>query len=929
MTVSNNVPNALRMFDSYLEMKGISKYFDSNEDLDNEIHSFLQAMPFVKAMMAEADIEALRIEAQYKYKVYCTPGVSLQDDYSARKWYTEDMEAGRITPRFWNRYANYLIDSKGFAASVVEKLGSDTLDSKIMNFLADPHGPACYPKRGMIIGDVQSGKTSTYIGLINKAADAGYKVFIILTGTIESLRQQTQERVDEGFVGIDMSVKGGQRVGVGLDNKQIMASSLTSRKTDFRADSNQIAMTLANHSAVVFVIKKNTSVLTKLRDWLKELNTDPLTGKINVPMLLIDDEADNASVNTRKDGDPTRINGLIRELVNVFSISNYVGFTATPYANVFIDPINVHEMFQHDLFPEDFIVALPTPSDYIGAHEIFDKNGRYHSQLTYITDAGVTADDNYPFYYLHKRDWNSELPESVTDAIFTFYLANAIRDLKGDKNKHRSMLINMSRFTDVQFRIRDRVEEIHQAALRAIKYNLSQDFERSMGDPTLQRLYDVWMEQYSQVGFSWEQIVDVLKDAVTDIEIRVVNSSRNSEKLIYPEDEAIRVIAIGGLALSRGLTLEGLIVSYFYRNTCTYDVLMQMGRWFGYRRNYDDLFRIWTSEDSASWYAEIADATTQLKKDMNEMRRLEMKPRQFGIRVRDDSDELQITARNKMFNARTEYETHSFYGHFMETPYLSANAAVHRENFAQVCRLIQTGIDSGLELKLRLYDRNAERYLMEGVPKSLIYQMLKKIDVTRYNKDFDLKQITDFLINCTDPNLDKWDIVFIPGIKGGKTYSVCGTEIWRAKRNHCRLTDDKLQIGSRSKLAGTRDGTAGLTQEQIENVEDLFKQDYYARNGSKYEGNSFSSAAWFNYICNDGRKPLLSIYLLEVTGYENQEDSFNQFKTALGENTPVVGFSIGFPNTTMPMNSDRFRFKANRFYNYFEDSDDTEEGGDE
>jgi len=929
MAISSKVSEAIRMFDSYLGMQGISKYFDSDEELDLVIQDFFRDMPFIKFMMTENDIEELRVEAQYKYKVFCSPGVSLQEDYSARKWYTEAMEAGKIKPHFWNRYASYLIDSKGFSPSVVEKLGNETLDTKIMNFLADPHGPACFPKRGMIIGDVQSGKTSTYIGLINKAADAGYKVFIILTGTIESLRQQTQERVDEGFVGIDMSVKGGQRVGVGLDNRQIMASSLTSKKTDFRADSNQIAMSLANHSAVVFVIKKNTSVLTKLRDWLKELNADPATGKINMPMLLIDDEADNASINTKKDGDPTKINALIRELVNVFSISNYVGFTATPYANVFIDPVSVHDMFQHDLFPEDFIVALPTPSDYIGAHEIFDKDGRYHSQLTYITDAGVTAEDNHSFYYLHKRDWNGELPESVTDAIFTFYLANAIRDLKGDANKHRSMLINMSRFTDVQFRIRDRVEDIHRAAMRAIKYNLSKDFKRSMSDPTLCRLYNVWEEQYSQVGFTWEQIVDVLKESVAGIEIRVVNSSRNSEKLIYPEGEAIRVIAIGGLALSRGLTLEGLIVSYFYRNTCTYDVLMQMGRWFGYRRNYDNIFRIWTSEESASWYAEIADATTQLKKDMNDMRRLEMKPRQFGIRVRDDSDQLQITARNKMFHTRTEYEVHSFYGHVMETPYLSSNAAVHRENFAQVCRLVQSGIDSGLELKMKTYDEHSERYIMEGVPKALIFQMLRRIDVTRYNRNFDIRQITDFLSNCYDRNLEKWDVAFIPGAKGGKTYSVCGTEIWRATRNKCKLTEDKLQIGSRAKLAGTRDGTAGLMQDQIKQAEEFFKQDYYDRNGCQYTGDSFSSATWFSYVFNDERRPLLSIYLLEVDGDKNQEDSFNQFRIALGENTPVVGFSIGIPNTTMPKNDERFRFKANRFYNYFEEYDDTEEGGDE
>lgn len=219
-----------------------------------------------------------------------------------------------------------------------------------------------------------------------------------------------------------------------------------------------------------------------------------------------------------------------------------------------------------------------------------------------------------------KIDWNDEVPDSLTDAIYTFYIANAIRDLRNDRDKHRSMLINMSRFTKVQYRIRDKVEAIDNAARRAIQFNLSTDTEQSLQDPILNRIHEMWEKHYSDLEFNWEDIAAILWKAVEPIEIRVVNSSRNSDKLVYPKDEAIRVIAIGGLALSRGLTLEGLIVSYFYRNTCTYDVLMQMGRWFGYRKNYEDIFRIWTSRSSAAWYSEIADATEQLKRDIQTFR---------------------------------------------------------------------------------------------------------------------------------------------------------------------------------------------------------------------------------------------------------------------------------------------------------------------
>ena len=214
-------------------------------------------------------------------------------------------------------------------------------------------------------------------------------------------------------------------------------------------------------------------------------------------MLMIDDEADNASINTSSDKeDPTKINKLIRKLADVFTKSNYVGFTATPFANVFIDPETTEKMETHDLFPEDFIVALPTPSNYIGPTRIFPKDAEFHSQLVYITDAGREEEDGYSFYFKHKKDWKGKPPESMTDAIYAFYLANAIRDLRGDQREHRSMLINISRFVKVQKYIKEVVERIHAEAYRSLKYNLCSDFELSMKDPVLNRIYKVWQSQY-------------------------------------------------------------------------------------------------------------------------------------------------------------------------------------------------------------------------------------------------------------------------------------------------------------------------------------------------------------------------------------------------------------------------------------------------
>ena len=781
--------NLLTSFvDKFIQFKGLDKKEGQDGLNEDTIRDLIeQAINLTNSEYSEEEIGAAQRDIAWRYQIYTTPGQSILADYELDNWY--DDVKGEIIPFFWSRYKNYLIDVKQFSPNVVSTLGEDTLDQKLMNYILNPNAEYSEPvmRKGLIIGDVQSGKTSTYIGYICKAADAGYKVFILLTGTTESLRKQTQERVEEGFVGIDMSsnTTGGKRVGVGEDNKPILAMALTSRKGDFAGDSNKIAVALSDKTAVVFVIKKQKDVLIKLRDWLVTLNANPVTGKIDMPMLMIDDEADNASINTSKSKeDPTTINKLIRELASIFTKSNYVGFTATPFANVFIDPETTEKMETQDLFPEDFIVSLPTPSNYIGPNRIFAKNGEFHSQLNYINDAGREEQDGFSFYFKHKKEWEGELPESLTDALYTFYLSNAIRDLRGDKKEHRSMLINISRFVKVQKYIKEEVEILHAQAYRSIKYNLSHDLTSSMKDPILKRLYDDWTEQYKRVEFSWDDIVDTLYNSIENIQIKVVNSSKNSEKLEYPKNDSMRVVAIGGLALSRGLTLEGLVVSYFYRNTCTYDVLMQMGRWFGYRKNYEDLFRIWTHKSSADWYAEIAEATDKLKDDMTVMRDLGQKPRDFGIRVRNNSTELNITAYNKMRNATDEFEFSSYFGSIVETPYLHLNANYQKNNFKATEQLVEEMIDRGYAFQRQNVKSGKGHFIIQRIPKARIVQYIRSLRISRFSSDFDTRQIADFLDNTNDDTIKEFDLAFMEGssIEGELSVKIGGNIIAKVQR---------------------------------------------------------------------------------------------------------------------------------------------------
>ena len=425
----------------------------------------------------QEDIDELVHDLEYEVSIHHTNGCAIFNDYDSNlhNWYDKIRTDNQP---FWNRYRRYLIEKSSLDQKSIDLLDFDTLP-KILNCLSNPNEKFEGKRliRGLIIGDVQSGKTSTYTGLICKAADAGYKVIILLAGTTESLRQQTQERIDEGVIGYTYpktnKSKTMVKVGVGEYIKDMPATAFTSVQRDFVSGSESIATSINQHkSIVVFVCKKNVSVLKKLFNWLYQQNIDKVKGYVDAPMLLIDDEADNASVNTKKDEtDPTKTNKLIRDICNLFKNSTYVGFTATPFANIFIDPDSVDSMQHADLFPEDFIYSLPTPSSYIGAKRLFFNDGDCYDNLRFIADIEepdysseeykdlvnneIESLNSGTFYFQHKKEWNGILPNSLRESVLSFFIGNVIRDLRGDISSPRSMLVNMSRFVKVQNFIRD------------------------------------------------------------------------------------------------------------------------------------------------------------------------------------------------------------------------------------------------------------------------------------------------------------------------------------------------------------------------------------------------------------------------------------------------------------------------------------------
>ncbi|MEG1400773.1 Z1 domain-containing protein [Bacteroides sp.] len=875
----------------------------------------------------EDDFEKIKTAIEYKFKIKHSASGCIYNDYNEdRDWYSK---ANVKDEFFWNRYRDFLIRVEDLGVNNVNKLEHETL-SNLMNCLGNPNDKIEDKRlrRGLVIGDVQSGKTATYTGLVCKAADAGYKVVILLTGITESLRKQTQERIEEGVIGCTIRVdktgnqgvtRSSVRVGVGLDNREIRATAFTSYEDDFKVN-GQIVSTISSHrSLVVFVVKKNVSVLTKLHKWLVEQNMDVLDGLIHEPMLLIDDEADNASVNTKKDKlDPSKTNKIIRQICNAFNNVTYVGFTATPFANVFIDSNTTKEMENSDLFPEHFIYVLPTPSNYIGATSIFNRDAEYYSSLKFITDI-YEPDPEYiketdplelverEFYHKHPKEWCGILPDSLNESLYSYFIANAIRDIRGDVSQPRTMMVNMSRFVKVQKHIKEYIEQFYKQVFDCINIDFSDNITQNKGLLVHQKFEEVWNKNFSNLGLDKNKVLSksVLLKAIEKIQIVVVNSGKDSSKLDYKTNPSLRLIAVGGLALSRGLTLKGLMTSYFYRNTATFDVLMQMGRWFGYRYNYDDLCQIWTSETSSRWYEEISKSTEELKSDIRRMFDDKMTPKDFGLRVRDESTELQITAMNKMRNAFNYEEYINFWGGIFETPYASVNVQNNFKNIEAVKKLISNIFDLGLNFSNKRNTGNEfQSKTVIDIPRKLIEELLSQISVSIANTKFDTSNILSFIDDDNSDKLQLWDVSIQSG-EGDLIYDYGrGINIRCSKRDYyINNLGNHICFTGRGTLGGNTDGQFSLTAEQVEEAKSKYNSNV------NFTKKSFPNYVWFSMI--ESRKPLLIIYSITYDHTVNSKDKrLENYRAELGEN-PIVGFAIGIPaNSDVSVKNKKYKLNT-------------------
>jgi hypothetical protein len=840
--------------------------------------------------ISDQDAEALARHFETMHQVHMDVGSCLTDGLF-EPWL--DGRRALIDPYYWSRYKDLLV-GKNFNNQVLSAL--DDVTDRVLGLLENPEKPGPWDRRGMVVGHVQSGKTANYTGLVCKAADAGYKLIIVIAGIHNNLRNQTQQRIDEGFVGRDSAEvskkSGGGYVGVGrFDNRRRPVTFTTSTKDFNQAIAESVGVSIRNlNEPAVLVIKKNSSTLKNLLKWLQEHNAAPGTKTIDVPMLLIDDEADNASINIRWGKDEVaRINGQIRQLLNTFERSCYVGYTATPFANIFIDPDTDDAMFKGDLFPENFIVSLDPPTNYFGPTKVFLEESDEFIRLIDDTEGDDTNAGLLPRG--HTIDFSaSELPESMKKAIRCFVLVRATRLARGDSGTHNSMLINASRFTGVQNRLRNEVHGYLDTLKDAARIRGALPFEETKGDFAIDSLHATWLEEYSLLGDSWDVVYSELHEALAPIKVVAVNSG-SAGSLSYSDHErsGLNVIAVGGYSLSRGLTLEGLSISYFHRNSLMYDTLLQMGRWFGYRVGYEDLCRIWMTEEAEGWYAHIAEAVEELRTDLRKMEQVGATPRQFGLKVRSHPEMLLVTARNRMGAGQRIPVRIGLSNKFVETTTLRNTAAALDRNREAAKRLAAELNDLGLSPKVAEKVRGG--FLHRSAPAALVIEFLEGFVNDPASLLTEPSQIVQYISERVGAELELWDIlvVGVESAPAGRSRSVLmGREIICQQRTAgTKYPDDQRSIHmNKQRVASRGVEQAGLTSVQISAAKSEFEKEPEAlARIQKGETPNYPDRI-FRRVRD---RPLLIIHSLELT-------SPTEASVIASD---VVAWGISFPVTTV------------------------------
>lgn len=839
---------------------------------------------------------------------------------TAGKWFElkKEMMQTRMQEGYFARYRSYL-RREDFDDATIDQMELDC--ERILKQCANPDmtiDVSERKKKGLVVGVVQSGKTANYTGLINLACDYGYKIIVLLAGMTDSLRRQTQSRIDEGLIGAISDTIGNSEItyiGVSeTDNlKQHYAVPLTNNENDFVkfVKKNLNATSGDFNKPIILVVKKNSSVLEQVCKWLKA-GTNNITSE---NILIIDDEADNASVNTKKpELEPSKINGHIRNLFNNFPIASYVGYTATPFANVFVNP-DGNDTYK-DLFPSDFIILLNAPSNYFGATKVFAFDGQNLSRYIRRLDEGEV---NF-LPAKHKKDEFrfDVLPESLKEAIHCFLLNNVIRTIRGKNDKHRSMLINISVYNNMHEQIKQAVDKY----IEKLTYIIEQDSYKNISDfiknVEMYKLYGLYMGFPECIGdesdfykdirneITWNKIQEGLYNEIIKFEVVIFNNQNKKNRFSYSDDRfkevGARVIAIGGYVLSRGLTLEGLMISYFNRNSSAYDSLLQMCRWFGYRPGYEELCRIYMSSINIMNFRAVIDANENLKMQFREMIMKRKKPEEFGLMVQESPDSLEtsllITSRNKMYNTGSVVHVFNYGGTYADTPKLYYDHKINIHNKECIDQLIRE-----LKQNWEIYTAPGAKsghLMMRNVNKIYVARCIRQLKIPYENVKFDVDNLADYIEKNT--TFDTWDIAVASG--ESKIISYEGQH--STKRTFRKRKDENIvRIGdTNNRIIDPGIFCCGLTKEQIEEVRLHAKQ--RVEIAGKGNPDNFTVV---DYLSVMSRNPLFIIYPMELILPRINNSEEKRIIDILDTKMPMYGFAVGFPRREI---AEKMKYRANK-----------------
>ena len=803
----------------------------------------------------------------------------------------------------WPRLRNWLRDDRDWTLSMLDSL--DRASDSVLSHLEDSRasGPPAFRVTGLVVGRVQSGKTANYTALIAKAVDAGYRLIIVMTGLHNQLRWQTQLRLGREL-GFDES---GGGIGRATAGRNVVPVTAPEYDGDFR-EGTIGPVFLQGNSTVIAVVKKNAVVLRRLRDWLERRPRDA-----HLPVLLIDDEADQASINTGgeriedeadvslrerydlldddvepgADGasleqiaEPSVINGLIRQILKGFNQAAYVAYTATPFANILIDPSAVDLEVGEGLYPQDFIISLPTPANYVGAEQLFGTD----PESDPIDIVSSIPESDASLVSARSAEDEVQLVDSLRTALIDFLLAAAAKDLRMGTGA-ATMLVHTTYRIDPQIQLGNLLDKELINLRSGWKYDgdyrdeLQQRWESEFENRTGSdgQIYPAFDELYPSI--------DSLLRTENTPSVIVFNSATESQ-LGFDDHPERKIILVGGNRLARGLTLEGLLVSYFTRQSGTYDTVMQAARWFGFRDGYHDLTRIWLTDENYSRFRHLAKVEDDLFRQIALYSLTRRRPSETGVLILSHP-EMQVTASNKSSAAQVYDADYS--GHFLQSVRLPLdNDQLLTSNLEETRRFLQR-----LE-ELPSHSEQEEPFTWRDVPFELVTTYLNSFETS--GERFDTFRLSDYITRMANDHkeLVRWWVsvrarqTMLGSLGtvdlGGQTGPVNAI-------SRSRLEHDRGSLGALANpvtvAGGAGDEIVGLDAGVVESVREDF------RNNSSQDNSRFSTVLRSRRIPEEG---LLCIYPVSANSKagpraKNREDLFSDG----GAHPPVIGLAVLFP----------------------------------